>query len=178
MTNGSVDISFQEILFLIGMQERTGELEIEAGNNIGSILFYRGLIRHASSPYCRAIGDLLVEDGLITEADLIETLALQKQNRDTPVGILLLNTGKVTFEIIEMMVHEQIKLAMREFQSWKGVKYSFVQKEIKPFDRISLPVYEFVGPSVLQSATTFLAQYQQTPQTPSESDTQVSTSLG
>jgi hypothetical protein len=157
MKNESLDLSLQDVLLLVGMQERTGELDLESGNNIGSILFYRGAIRHASSPYARAIGDLLVEDGLISEADLIETLSLQKTNRDTPVGILLLNTGKVTFEIIEMMVHEQIRNSMKEFQTWKGIKYSFVNKEIKPCDRISLPVHEFVGSSVLQSAAKFLA---------------------
>jgi hypothetical protein len=149
--------SLQDVLLLIGAQGRTGELDLESGNNIGSMLFHEGKILHASSPYSRAIGDLLVEDGLISEADLIRTLALQKNNHDVPLGVLLLKTGTITFEIIEMMVHEQIRDAIKEFASWKGVLYSFTHKDIKPYDRISLPVSEFVGAEVLLSAVRYLS---------------------
>ena len=157
MKTGPIELSLQEVLFLIGMQEQTGELELESGNNMGSMLFYQGTILHASSPYSRAIGDLLVDDGIISEADLIETLELQKKNRDIPVGILLLKAGKITFEIIEMMVQEQIRIAVREFQSWGNINYNFTSSEIKPFDRINVPVHEFIEPTVLQSAAKFLS---------------------
>jgi hypothetical protein len=60
------------------MQHRTGELTLESGNNIGTILLYKGDILQAFSPYSRAIGDLLVEVGLIIETELIDTLKLQK----------------------------------------------------------------------------------------------------
>lgn len=155
--------SLQDFLFLIGMQARTGELVMESGNNIGTILFYQGKIRHAFSPYSRAIGDLLVEAGVITDTELIEMLMLQKKNPVSPLGSLLLKSGKITFEVIEMMVHEQIRRALKEFQCWKDIKFSFAYKDIKPFDRIQLTVHEFIRPEVLQSAVSFLAAHAQPP---------------
>jgi len=150
-------MTLPDVLFLLGMHSRTGELVIESGNNIGTVLLHQGRILQSFSPYSRAIGDLLVEDGLVTESELMETLKLQKQNENTPLGALLLKMGKVTFEVIEMMVHEQIRQAMKEFLSWNNVYFSFTDKLIHPHDRINLPVYEFIPLAVIQSAKGFLS---------------------
>jgi len=88
---------------------------------------------------------------------LFDTLKLQKMNSDVPLGALLLKTGKVSFEIIEMMVHEQIRKAVKEFQSWENLNFSFTHKDIKPFDRIYLPLQEFIQPETINAAKAFLA---------------------
>lgn len=74
------------MLFIIGMQLRTGELVLEFGNNIGTMLLQKGKILQAFSPYSRAIGDLLVEDGIINDAELLDTLKLQKMSSFSPLG--------------------------------------------------------------------------------------------
>ena len=76
MQNNSLDLSFDDVLFILGMRERTGELVVESGNNIGTMLFHRGKVIQAFSPYSRAIGDLLVEEGMISESELIEILKI------------------------------------------------------------------------------------------------------
>lgn len=163
MNNNPLDLTVTDILFLIGVQARTGELVIESGNNIGTILFHRGKILQAFSPYSRTIGDMLVEDGVISDSDLLETLKLQKMNSYAPLGALLLKTGKVTFEVIEMLVHEQIRKAMKEFKSWDSLDFSFMHKDIKPFDRIHLPPQEFIQSDTINAAKTFLAVVIPTP---------------
>jgi hypothetical protein len=157
MKSDSMGFSLQDVVLLIGMQARTGELVIESGNNIGTILFHKGNILHAFSPYSRAMGDLLVEEGMITEKDLLETLMLQKKDSNSPLGSLLLKQGKISFEIIEMKVQEQVRQAMKEFQSWKDINFSFTHKEIQPYDGIHLTVHEFILPETFQSAMIFLA---------------------
>ncbi|HEY6010019.1 MAG TPA: DUF4388 domain-containing protein, partial [Nitrospirota bacterium] len=93
-----------DVLLLMGMQARSGELVIESGNSIGSILFHQGTILQAFSPYSRAIGDLLVEKGLISEDELLETLKQQNKNAYAPLGALLIRAGKVTIEVVEQLV--------------------------------------------------------------------------
>jgi len=149
--------TLQDIVLLIGMQARTGELVMESDNNIGTILFYKGNVLQTSSPYSRAIGDLLVEEGLISEKDLIETLLHQKKSPDSPLGNLLIKMGKVTFNLIEMKVHEQMRQAVKEFQSWKGITFNFVPKDVQPYDRIHLTAHEFISPEILTSAVNFLS---------------------
>jgi len=157
MKADSLGFLLTDILLLIGMQARTGELVMESGNNIGTVLFYNGRILQAFSPYSRAIGDLLVEDGLINEAELMETLQLQKKSTYAPLGSLLLKTGKVTLEVVEMMVHEQIRQSIKEFQSWRGLNFNFIGKDIKPYDRIYLTVQEFVPQETIRSAASFFS---------------------
>lgn len=153
----------QDVLLLIGLKIGTGELVLESGNNIGSILFHRGKILQAFSPYSRAIGDLLVEDGVITESELLHML-MQQKTSDIPIGALFIKTGKVTFETIEAMVHQQIRQALKEFKSWDKLRFSFLDKELKPFDRINLPVDEFIPPETLKSASQFFSLIQKMPE--------------
>ncbi len=152
------NLTLEEMLLLTGLRARTGELTIEAGNNIGTVLFLRGDIRQAFSPYSRAIGDLLVENGVISDTELIETLKLQKRNEYVPLGALLVRMGRVTIDVVEHMVHEQIRQSIGEFQSWKNAHISFLDKELKPFDHIHLTTHEFISPSLLESARLFLSQ--------------------
>jgi hypothetical protein len=153
----SLAFNFEDVLLLIGLKEGTGELTIESGNNIGHILFHRGRILQSMSPHSRAVGDLLVEKGLITEAELIESLKLQKKSSVSPIGALLLKTGRVTFELVETMVLEQIRQAVTEFKTWENVSLSFHEKDIQPFDRIHLTVHEFLEQETLKNAIHFLS---------------------
>ncbi len=157
MKINELNLKLPDVLFLMGMQLRTGEMTTESGNNIGTMLFHRGKILQAASPYSRTIGDLLVEDGMVSETELMETLKLQKKNEYAPLGALLLKTGRVTFEVIEMMVHSQIRKAMQEFLSWDNINLSFTDKDLQPYDRINLEVQEFIPPSIIESAKAFLS---------------------
>jgi hypothetical protein len=157
MNNRTTGFHVPDVLLLIAMQGLTGELELESGNNIGSMLFYQGRILHALSPYSRAIGDLLVEDGLITETELIDMLKLQKTQAHTPLGCLFLHSGKVSFEIIEMMVHAQIREAVKEFLTWERLSFGFVKKDIQPYDKINMVVHEFIPPAVMTTAKLYLS---------------------
>lgn len=146
---------FEDLLLLIGMKGLTGEVVIESVNNIGNMIFQEGKILQASSPYSRAIGDILVDQGFITMENLLETLQEQKQMGLVPIGSMFMKAGKVDFETIETMVHWQIRQAIRDFLSWKNPDVSFVEKEVMRMDSIDLPVYEFVSAENLKAARSF-----------------------
>jgi len=157
MNAHSSGFKLHDAILLIGLEGRTGELVVESGNSIGSLLFSEGKILLAFSPYTRAIGDLLVEQEVLTDAELLEVLKQQMTGPHTPVGALLLKTGKVTFRIIEKMVQDQIRMAIRDFNGWNPLDFTFINKDIKPFDEIHLPVYEFIPPDVVNSTLVFVA---------------------
>lgn len=157
MNASTSGFKLHDALLLIGLEGRTGELVVESGNNIGSLLFHEGKILLAFSPYTRAIGDLLVEQEVLTDAELLEVLKQQMTGPHTPVGTLLLKTGKVTFQIIETMVQEQIRKAIKDFSGWKPLEFNFSKKDVKPFDSIHLPVYEFIPADVVNSTLVFVA---------------------
>lgn len=155
MSNDSRGITLIEALILIALEKRSGELVIESGNNIGSLVFYEGRILLAFSPYTRAIGDLLVEKGVLTDGELLDVLKQQRTGPHTPVGTLLLKTGKVSFDNIQSMVQDQIRMAVGDFLSWKNIDCNFVVKDIQPFDSINLPVYEFLPQETVHALLAF-----------------------
>jgi len=157
MNAHSSGFKLYDALLLIGLEGRTGELVVESGNNIGSLLFHEGKILLAFSPYTRAIGDLLVEQEVLTDSELLLVLKQQMTGPHTPVGTLLLKTGKVTFPIIERMVQAQIRMAIRDFSGWSPLDFSFSNKDVQPFDSIHLPVYEFIPADVVNSTLVFVA---------------------
>lgn len=157
MNAATSGIKLHDVLLLIGLQGRTGELTVESGNNIGTLLFHEGKILLAFSPYTRAMGDLLVEQGVLTDAELLEVLKQQMTGPHTPVGALLLKTGKVTFNTIETMVQEQIRKAVKDFSSWSPLDFNFIRRDVAPFDSIHLPVYEFIPPDQIRSMLVFFA---------------------
>ncbi|MDA8098878.1 MAG: DUF4388 domain-containing protein [Nitrospiraceae bacterium] len=144
-----------DMLILVALEGRTGELVIESGNNIGSLLFHEGKLLLAFSPYTRAIGDLLVEQGILSDGELLDVLKQQRTGPHTPVGTLLLKTGKVKFEVIQTMVQEQIRKAIRDFCSWRPLECNFIQKDIQPFDSIHLSVFEFIPRDIVKMAAVF-----------------------
>ncbi len=150
--------TIQDIILLIGMEGRTGELVIESGNNIGSMHFHEGRILLAFSPYSRAIGDLLVEGGMITDDELLEALKLQKKSNGMLLGTLLVKAGKVQRNVIEVMVREQIRRAVREFLAWPEARVSFNRKDIHPVDLISMPVHEFLPADMVKHSQLFFAE--------------------
>lgn len=157
MNENSSGFRLFDALLLLGLEGRTGELIVESGNNIGSLLFHKGKILLAFSPYTRAIGDLLVEQGVLTDAELLDVLKQQMAGPHTPIGTLLVRTGKVTLPIIEAMVQEQIRRAIKDFSGWKPLDFNFVSKNVQPFDAIHLPVHEFIPADVVNSILVFVA---------------------
>lgn len=158
MEANGTGLKIEDMLLVLGLRKSTGELVIESGNNIGSVLFHEGRILHALSPYSRAIGDLLVEDGVLAEQELLEILKLQKNDQQAPLGSLVMRAGKISLEIVEMMVHAQIRDAIKTFRSWDNLSATFVTKEVRPFDTIHLRVCDFFDRDQLQHALEGLKQ--------------------
>jgi hypothetical protein len=74
-----------------------------------------------------------------------------------------------------MMVHAQIREAVKEFLSWDRLSFGFVKKEIQPYDKINLLVHEFIPPAVLASAKLYLCDVTASQQSPhAASSTKVS----
>lgn len=146
-----------DLLFLIGAEARTGELVIESGNNIGSLLFHEGKILLAFSPYTKAIGDRLVEQGVINEAELIDVLKQQLARPPIPVGMILMQSGKISYSMLENLIQEQIRSAIKDFSAWKPAEFIFMKKILHPVDGIHLTVHEFLPPDLLHATRAFLS---------------------
>src|SRR6478752_2705043 len=84
------EASLPDVLQLLAMGKKTGCLSVTHRNNFGYIYFDKGRISYASVVNRRdRLGDLLVKNGLITQAQLDASITVQERRRDKRLGELL-----------------------------------------------------------------------------------------
>ena len=64
------DVPLADVMQFIHLGRRTGTLSLQRGSELGEITFHHGAIVGARSPASRKIGELLLEEGILEQADL------------------------------------------------------------------------------------------------------------
>src|SRR4051812_37711195 len=91
------EASLPDVLQLLAMGKKSGCLSVAHRTNFGYIYFDKGRISYASVVNRRdRLGDLLVKNGQITQAQLDEAIAAQGRRRDKRLGELLVELDALT----------------------------------------------------------------------------------
>lgn len=122
----------------------SGELRVVADHNNASFFFQKGmLIFGALSVNQKRIGDLLLDSGLIAEAQLSECLKIHAQHgMRRRLGDILVRKGFLKFESLAESLKHQAREAFFETLTWKQGMFFFYadqypsQEEILINDRI------------------------------------------
>jgi hypothetical protein len=112
--------------------------------NQGTVYFDRGAIVHAeirSNPH--RLGQLLLQAGRITDADLDRAQAMQRQGDSRRLGEILVAIGAITARELERQVRRQVEEVVFELMSWQEGYFSFVEG----------PLPEVVGEAPLRLPT-------------------------
>jgi hypothetical protein len=106
------EASLPDVLQLLSMGKKTGCLSIAHKSNFGYIYFDKGRISYASIVNRRdRLGDILLKNGDITQAQLDAAIQSQDTHRNARIGDLLVAQGAITRELL----HEQWNLAQRRY---------------------------------------------------------------
>src|SRR3982750_4007369 len=93
------EASLPDVLQLLAMGKKSGCLSVAYRTNFGYIYFDKGRISYASVGNRRdRLGDLLVKNGLITQAQLDASIAMQDRRRDKRLGELLVEQHALSLE--------------------------------------------------------------------------------
>src|SRR5262247_2612647 len=107
------EASLPDVLQLLAMGKKTGCLSVTHRNNFGNIYFDKGRISYASIVNRRdRLGDMLVKNGVITQAQLDQAVALQVKQRDKRLGELLVELESLTREQLHQFIRIQIEEAV------------------------------------------------------------------
>src|SRR5881275_1424828 len=107
------EASLPDVLQLLSMGKKTGCLSVSHRNNFGYIYFDRGRICYASVVNRRdRLGDMLVKNEVISQAQLDGAIALQDRRRDKRLGELLVEVGSLTTQQLHDAIHVQIEEAV------------------------------------------------------------------
>jgi len=139
------DLALPDIFQIISLSKKTGTLIVRSRKGTGMVVFKDGQVIQAGSDNIRdALGNMLVSQGMLTEAALSRALALQKRETDKPLGMILVETGVVPLQTLEGAVRKQIEEIVYDLLDWEEGFFNFELGEISPKDKIEIDTQDFL----------------------------------
>jgi tetratricopeptide (TPR) repeat protein len=120
------EASLPDVLQLLSMGKKSGCLSVTHRQSFGYIYFDKGRICYASIVNRRdRLGDILVKNGLITQAQLDEAVAGQNTQRDTRLGEILVDREFIAREELHRYIRLQIEEAVYYLFTWNQGSFNF-----------------------------------------------------
>jgi hypothetical protein len=138
---GSIkDFGLPDIFQLIGLQRKTGILTLRRGEEQVTVAFENGMVVNADTTAKRLedrLGNLLVKQGKISEAQLEEVLQRQKATLQR-VGHILVSGNFISAQDLKNALQVQINQNVFKLFRWKEGDYNFEPTEKVDYDRASI----------------------------------------
>jgi hypothetical protein len=136
LTGTISDFSLADILQLIGIQRKTGVLNLDNGEEGVTIKFFDGQVVGAdtrSQSVEDLLGRVLVRTGRITEAQLRQALRMQKRTLQR-LGHVLVNADLISEEdLVEALRVQSLQIVYRLFR-WRKGSYDFTPTDDLEYD--------------------------------------------
>jgi hypothetical protein len=139
------DLALPDIFQIISLSRKTGTLVVRSRRGTGMVVFKDGQVIQAASDSIRdSLGNILVSQGMLDEAALSKALALQKQEPDKPLGMILMDMGMVAAQTLQSVIRKQIEEIIYDLLDWEEGFFNFELGEIVPKDAIEIDTQEFL----------------------------------
>jgi tetratricopeptide (TPR) repeat protein len=126
------EASLPDVLQLLAMGKKTGNLSIAQKQSFGNIYFNKGRISFASVVNRRdRLGDVLVKHGLITRAELDSAIAEQTHAPERRLGEILVAKQLIAREELHRYIKLQIEEAVYFLFTWHEGTFAF-DADVKP----------------------------------------------
>ena len=120
------EASLPDVLQLLAMGKKSGCLSVTHRQSFGYIYFDKGRICYASIVNRRdRLGDILVKNGLITQAQLNQAVAGQNTERDKRLGEILVEREFIAREELHRYIRLQIEEAVYYLFTWNQGTFNF-----------------------------------------------------
>jgi len=121
------DLGISEILQIISLSKKSGILTLKSRQGEGQICFVEGqVVRAVSSEFPETLGDVLCQEGLVTDEQVQQALAEQQHlSVHQPLGALLVDRFQVSQASIEEVVKRQIERIVFRLIRWTAGTFSF-----------------------------------------------------
>jgi hypothetical protein len=119
------DLGLTDIIQILSLSKRSGELSITRQNDSGSVYFSKGQIIFGSLSSVGLLGEKLVKKGIVPNDLLSKALTQQSQGiQKKPLGTILHEMG-IDKEVLEKEVRLHISAVVQELLGWKKGNFHF-----------------------------------------------------
>ena len=145
------DLSITDILQMLYIGSKTGELAITNEENLVYLYLNSGNLTHIHWMNRKdRLGSLLVDNGIIEQKDLQEVLNLQQERENAPLGELFLELELIDRKTLAEYIKKQMRDAIIELSGW--AKGYFVFESREAYQPEGLPVSIKIDDVLLESA--------------------------
>lgn len=119
------DLGLTDIIQILSLSKRSGELSIRRQHESGYVVFSRGQIIFGSAPSVGPFGVTLAKKGVVTQELLAKAVSQQKEHKiEKPIATILYEMG-VGKEVLEKELRAHITSVVKELFSWKKGFFHF-----------------------------------------------------
>lgn len=121
------DLGLGDILQIVSLSRKSGELILRGPNREGRIVFKNGQVNRAvSTDFRENIGDLLVRRGIVGIDIIKQAAELQRTScSNQRLGTILTERHGIDKEVIDTLVKEQIEKIVYSFFTWNEGTFVF-----------------------------------------------------
>jgi tetratricopeptide (TPR) repeat protein len=120
------DAGIAEVCQLLSIGQKTGCLSVMDRSRFGRIFFDRGRITFATIVNRRdRIGDLLIREGAISHAQLVDGIEHQARQPERRLGEILLDRGHIDRATLTACIQHQIEEAVYHLFTWRRGSFHF-----------------------------------------------------
>ena len=130
------DFGLADILQLIGLQRKTGFLTLEGTHGTVRVKFLEGSVVGAETSernFEDLLGSVLVRTGRITDAQLHESLKIQKSTLQR-LGYVLVQQHFISDADLEEALRVQVSQIVYRLFRWRVAKYQFAPMDLVEYD--------------------------------------------
>ncbi len=139
------DLALPDIFQIISLSKKTGTLIVRSRKGTGMVVFKDGQVIQAASDIIRdPLGNILVSQGMLSEAALAQALADQRKQVEKPLGMILVDMGALDAQTVEGVIRKQIEEIIYDLLAWEEGFFNFELGEIAPKDKIEIDTQEFL----------------------------------
>lgn len=140
------DLGISDILQILSLSKKSGTLSLKNKQAEGAVSFIDGqVVRAVSTEFPDGLGQLLQTENLVTEEQVEQALAMQRENsQHKPLGVLLAENFLVSRQAIEAVVKQQIERIIFSFFSWQGGTFLFQLEEPESFGPALVNPFDFM----------------------------------
>jgi hypothetical protein len=125
--NGTLmDMSTASMLQLVKISDKSGILRLMHSNRQAEIAVYKNFIITASSPEDILFGEYLINEGYLTDKELIKALSAQKKSSQK-IGVLLKDTGIFGSDPFQLkkILNRYLREVMYRIMKWNQGRFEF-----------------------------------------------------
>ena len=120
------EASLADVCQLLALGLKTGCLSVTDRSHFGQIFFQKGRITYSRIVNRRdRLGDLLVREGILTQEQLTDVLAVQSKDPDRKLGELLVERQMLSQDTLTQFVRLQIEEAIYHLFTWSRGSFFF-----------------------------------------------------